>query len=234
MELWRILLVGAIVAGVVALLLPEPEKVPGLQGGVLVEEGTYVIERSGRRAGEEAFRLWLADGAYRIESALGPGRPGAVLVLDRGWNPLYYAEKGRTTVEIRIVGGRPRVATGSGLLRREVELPVLPPFAFLGAESVAPWFALYRQLLARAPGPEVTVVLAEERRALPAVGGERQPVELLVAGRPLPAEVLPVTLGGREVLLYGQGDLLLGARSADGDWVIYLKESLPDGLQPRR
>lgn len=234
MELWRILLVGAIVVGVVALLLPMPEGVPGLEGGVLIEEGTYVVVRAGQRVGEERFRLWLADGAYRIESVLEQGgrTVTAVFVLDRGWDPLYYAEKGATPVTLRIVGGRPRLATGSGLFQREVEFPVLPPFAFLGVSSVAPWFAVYRQLQARPPGAEVTAVLPGERQVLPAVGGARRAVELVVGERLLPAEVLPVTLGDREVLLYGQGDLLLGAMAAGGEWVVYLKESLPEGLQP--
>lgn len=234
MELWRIILVGAIVAGVIALLLPTPEGVPGLEGGALIEEGTYVVERAGQRVGEERFKLWLADGAYRIESAFEQGgrTVTAVLVLDRGWDPLYYAEKGATSVSVRIVGGRPRLATGSGLFRREVEFAVLPPFAFLGVSSVAPWFAVYRQLQVRPPGAEVTAVLAGERKALPAVGGARRAVELMVSGRPLPAEVLTVEVGGREVFLYGQGDLLVGARAADGKWVVYLKELLPDGLWP--
>lgn len=68
MDPWRILLIGAIVAGVVMLLVPGAEEIPGLEGGVQIEEGTYAWERAGQWAGDEAFTLWLVDSGYRVDS----------------------------------------------------------------------------------------------------------------------------------------------------------------------
>ncbi len=231
MEPWRVVLVVALALGVLALLLPAPEEVPGLTGGTLIEGGLYVLERSGKPLGEEEFSLWSGDGFYRVESAgrVEGEKFSSVLVLDRDWNPLYYAEGGRTPLAVRVVEGRPRVTTGSGLFRRETALVALPPLAFLGARAVAPWFALYRALQVRAG---LTAVLPGERAAVPVDGGRAEPVTLDVEGRPLPAEVYAVRLGNREVQLYGQGDLLLGGVIPAEGWVFYLREMLPRGLVP--
>ncbi|MFH1609145.1 MAG: hypothetical protein ABID40_00755, partial [Candidatus Bipolaricaulota bacterium] len=72
MDLWKILLAGILVVGAVLLLLPGsgPAEVPGLSGGVLIEQGTYVVERSGQRVGEEAFTLWLVDPGFRLDSSV--------------------------------------------------------------------------------------------------------------------------------------------------------------------
>lgn len=77
--------------------------------------------------GEEEFSLWLVGGFYRLESAgrFEGEKFSSVLVLDRDWNPIYYAEGGGR-LAVRVVEGRPRVTTGSGLLRREVALAALP------------------------------------------------------------------------------------------------------------
>lgn len=229
MELWRVVLVVALALGVVALLLPAPGEVPGLTGGTLIEGGTYVLERSGKPVGEEEFSLWLVGGFYRLESAgrFEGEKFSSVLVLDRDWNPIYYAEGGRTPLAVRVVEGRPRVTTGSGLLRREVALAALPPFAFLGARAAAPWFALYRAVQVRAG---LTAVLPGERATVPVEEGRAEPVTLDLEGRPIPAEVYAIRLGERVVRLYGQGDLLLGGVIPTEGVVFYLREMLPQGL----
>lgn len=233
MDLWRILLIGAVVAGVVLLLLPGPEEVPGLVGGVVVEEGTYVVERVGQNPIEETFALWVADGVYRVESALrvGTQKVEAILILDREWNPLYYAEKGQPPVSVRIAAGRPRVTSGSGLFRREVTLVGFPPYVFLGVETVGPWFAAHRYLQAQAHAVEVTAVLSGKRTTISLIGSAPEPVGLVVGERTLPAEVYHVRVGDGDVWLYGQGELLLGGSLPGEGWTFYLKEMLPDGLQ---
>lgn len=235
MDLWRMLLVGAIVVAAVFLLLPAPEEIPALPSdAVLVEEGTYAIEQDGQSVGEEAFSLWAAGTGYRIESRLvrGGRTIAATLVLDRAWNPLSFTEKGPVPVALRIVAGRPRLATGSGIFRREVAFDAFPPFAFLGVEAVGPWLAAYRyfQSQARSAVAQATAVLPGRRTTMPVVGFPPEPVSLVAAGREIPAEVYRVRLGDEHVELYGQGDLLLGGRLGAGR-VFYLTEILPDGLQ---
>lgn len=235
MDLWRILLLGAVVVGVVMLLLPGAEEVPGLVGGVLIEEGTYVLERAGQRVGEEAFAVWLVDSGYRVSSTarLGSQKVEAALVLDPSWNPIYYSEKGKAQVSFRIAKGKPTITVGSGLFRRETVLAAFPPFAVLGTEAVGPWFATYRYLQARArtASAEMTAVLSGKRTVVSLVGASPKAVGLNVGGRTLPAELYRVRLGEQEVWLYGQGDLLLAATAPSEGLVFYLKEMLPDGLR---
>lgn len=233
MDLWRILLVGAIIVGVVLVLLPVPEEIPGLVGGVLVEQGTYVVERTGSRPVEESFTLWLADGMYRIESTVrvGTRNVGAVLVLDRGWNPLYYVEKGQTQVSVRVVEGRPRITSGSGLFRRETTVAAFPPYAFLGVEAVGPWFAVLRYLQTQRSAREVTAVLPGKRAIASLVGSAPTPVGLAVGRNTLPAEAYRVRLGDADVWLYGQGELLMGGELPGEGGTFYLKEMLPGGLR---
>ncbi|MCX7749973.1 MAG: hypothetical protein N2320_00070 [Candidatus Bipolaricaulota bacterium] len=230
MELWRVVLIAALALGVVLLLLPAPQEVPGLAGGTQIEGGTYVLVREGKAVGEEVFSLWLVDGLYRIESTGRREGEGfaSLLVLDRDWNPLYYGEEGRSRVGVRVVEGRPRVVAGSGLFRRVTALSALPPFVFLGARAVGPWFALYRAVQVRGG---LTAVLPGERAAVPVEGGRPEPVTLDVAGKPLPAELYTVRVGGREVRLFGQGDLLLGGEVPGEGLVFYLREVLPGGLK---
>ncbi len=235
MDLWRILLIGAIVAGVVMLLVPGAEEIPGLEGGVQIEEGTYARERAGQWAGDEAFTLWLVDSGYRLDST-AQGEDGEVrasLVLDPGWNPIYYREKGEAQVSVRITEGKPRITLGSGLFQQETTLAALPPFAILGADAVGPWLAVYRYLQAhaRTARVEVTAVRSGLRTMAPLIGYPPEEVGLLVGERTLPAERYRVQLGGSEVWLYGQGELLLALDSPSDGLVVYLKEMLPDGLR---
>jgi hypothetical protein len=237
MDVWRILLAGVVVIGVVLLLLSGPglEEVPGLVGGVLVEQGTYAIERAGQRVGDEAFTVWLVDSGYRVDSTARMGNrvTTATLVLDPSWNPLYYRETGKAQVSVRISEGRPRVTLGSGLFQRETALDVLPPFAFLGADAGGPWVAIFRylQTRARAERVEVTAVRSGLRTTASLIGHPPEPVGLVTGGRTLPAERYRVQLGEREIWLYGQGDLLLALASPSEGLVFYLKEVLPDGLR---
>lgn len=235
MDLWRILLIGAIVVGVVVLLLPGGEEIPGLVGGVRIEEGTYVVERAGQRVADEAFTLWLVDSGYRVDSTARRGSQitEATLVLDSSWNPIYYREKGKTQVIVRIAEGRPRVTVGSGLFQRETALAALPPFAFLGTDAVGPWLAVFRYIQARprAVRTEVTAVRSGQRTVAPLVGYGPEEVGLLVGGRRLPVERYRVQVGGNEVWLYGQGDLLLALDAPGEGLVFYLKEMLPEGLR---
>ncbi|HAZ27106.1 TPA: hypothetical protein DCY65_05150 [Candidatus Acetothermia bacterium] len=235
MDLWRIVLIAAVALGVVLLLLPGPVEIPGLEGGVLVEQGTYVVMKAGQRVGEEAFTVWLVDSGYRVSSTArwGNHRLEARLILDPAWNPLYYTETGRTPLSVRVAEGRPTLTVGSGLFRRETVLPAFPPFAFLGAEVVGPWFAVHRYLHAQArAGPvEVTAVLLRERTTVSLVGSPPEPVGLGVGERTLPAERYHVRLGEREIWLYGQGELLLAMAAPNEGLVFYLREMLPDGLR---
>lgn len=235
MDLWRILLIGAVVVGVVMLLLPRPEEVPGLVGGVRIEEGTYVVERAGQRVGEEAFTLWVVDSGYRVDSTLRRGgeTTEATLVLDQGWHPLYYREKGKIGVAVRIAEGRPRVTLGSGLFQKETTLDALPPFAILGTDAVAPWVAVFRYLHARVRRgqAEVTAVRSGLRALAALVAHPAEAVGLVVGERILPAERYRVQLGESVVWLYGQGDLLLALAAPNEGRVFYLKEMLPDGLR---
>jgi len=233
MDLWRILLIGAVVVGLVLVLLPAPEEIPGSVGGEIVEQGTYVVERTGLSPLEETFTLWMVGDLYRVESTLrvGAREVKAILVLDRWWNPLYYVETGQAPVSVRIVEGRPRVTSGSGLFRRESTVDAFPPYAFLGVEAVGPWFAVHRYLHAQPRAGSVTAVLPGKRTTVSLVGSAPESVGLVSGGRTLPAEVYRVRLGDEDVWLYGQGDLLVGGKLFGEGWTFYLREVLPDGLQ---
>jgi len=231
MDPWRIVLVGFVALGLVLFFFSGPEEVPGLVGGVLIEEGIYVVERGGERRGEEAFAVWLLDSGFRIDSRaqIGRERITASLVLDPAWNPLYYVEKGRAHVTFRIVDGKPTLRVGAGLFVRPAELDALPPFALLGAEAVAPWFAVYR-CLQTSPAPGWTAILAGGRATAPLIASPSEAVGLIVGERMLPAERYRVQVGEREISLYGQGELLLALSAPSEGLVFYLKEMLPDGL----
>lgn len=233
MDLWKIALVGVVVVGLVLFFFPGPEEIPGLEGGALVEEGTYVLERAGQRVGEEAFTLWRVADGYRIDSTVRLGRSTvtASLVLDSAWNPLYYAERGKQAITFRFVNGVPTLRVGWGLVVRSTRFAILPPLAFLGAEAVGPWFAVYRSLQSRLRPNELTAILAGERTTASLVGSPPEEVGLLVLGRMFPAERYRVRVGDREFWLYGQGDLLLAMATADGEPIVHLKEMLPDGLR---
>lgn len=229
MDPWRVVLVGFVTLGVL-LFFFGPEEIPGLVGGVPIEGGIYVVERGGARRGEEAFTVWLLDFGFRIESRvqIGGERVTATLVLDSGWNPLYYVEKGRTPVAFRIVDGKPTMRVGGGLFGRTIELDDPPPFALLGAEAVAPWFAVYRSL--QTTSAERTAILAGGRGTAPLVGSAAQKVALLVGERTVPAELRRLRVGEWDVVLYGQGELLLALSAPSEGLVFYLKEMLPEGL----
>lgn len=233
MDFWRILLLGALIVGVVLVMMPAPDEIPGLAGGVVVEQGTYVVERSGSSPVEETFSLWMVDGLYRVESTLhlGTRAVAAIVVLDQGWNPLYYAEKNHAALSARIIEGRPRITSGSGLFRRETTVTAFPPYAFLGAEVVGPWYAVHRFLQAQSHGAEVAAVLPGKRVTAPLSGSSPASVGLVAAGRILPAEAYHVRLGNADVWLYGQGELLIGGKMSAEGLTFYLKEVLPDGLQ---
>ncbi|MBC7170420.1 hypothetical protein H5T54_05790 [Candidatus Bipolaricaulota bacterium] len=231
MDLWRIVLVGFVALGLVLFFFSGPEEIPGLVGGVPIEEGTYVVERGGQRVGEEGFTVWLVDSGFRIDSRARIGHQSvlASLVLDPSWNPLYYAERGRSQVTFRIVDGTPTLRVGVGLFVRATEFAALPPFVLLGAEAVAPWFAVYR-CLRTSPALERTAIVAGTRATAPLVGFAPEGVELVVGERTLPAERYLVRVGEREVSLYGQGDLLLALSVPSEGLVLYLQEILPGGL----
>ncbi len=233
MDLWRILLIGVVIAGVVLVLLPAPEEIPGLVGGEIVEQGTYVVERRGGTLVEETFTLWLVGETYRLESRLQVGTQivEVVLVLDRGWNPLYYVEKGRAPVSVRVVEGRPRITSGSGLFRRETMVAVFPPYAFLGVEAIGPWYAVHRYLQAQPSARALTAVLPGSRSTVPLVGSPPEPAGLAADGRTLPAEAYRVRLGEGDAWLYGQGELLVAGKLPGEGGTFYLKELLPDGLR---
>ncbi len=239
MDLWKILLAGIVVVGVVLLLLPGPgpEEIPGLSGGVLIEQGTYVLERSGQRVGEETFTLWLLDSGFRVDSSVRLNVGGqrieasASLVLDPEWNPIYYVEAGKERVAVHVADGKPTVVVGAGWTRRSTTLVGSPPFVVLGVDTVGPWHAAYRLLQARARAPvQATALLASARATASLSGSPAEPAGLLVRGRTLPVERHRVRLGEREIWLYGQGDLLLGGTSPSDGTAFYMLEMLPDGL----
>jgi len=236
MDLWRILLIGAVVVGVVLFLLPGAEEVPGLIGGEQIEGGTYVVERAGQPAIEETFSVWRVEAGYRVATSTRVGRQvvEAALVLDTGWNPIYYVERSKGQVSVRVAGGRPVITRGTGLFKSETVLMALPPYAIVGGEVVGPWFATYRylQAQARAAQAEVTAVLPAQRAVAPLVGQPTEAVELAVGGRLLPAERMIVRVGDQELTLYGQGELLLAMTWPSAGLVFYLKEMLPEGLTP--
>jgi len=239
MDLWKILLAGILAVGVVLLLLPGsgPEEVPGLSGGVLIEEGTYVVERSGQRVGEEAFTLWLVDSGFRLASSARLNVDGqrseasASLVLDPEWNPIYYVEAGKERVAVHVADDKPTVVVGSGWTRRSTKLVGSPPFVVLGVDTISPWCAAYRLLQARARTTVQATALLPSARATASLSGSLAgPAGLIVRGRTLPVERYRVRLGEWEIWLYGQGDLLLGGSSPSEGTTFYMQEMLPDGL----
>ncbi|MBC7092664.1 hypothetical protein H5T53_01445 [Candidatus Bipolaricaulota bacterium] len=245
MDLWKILLLGAVVVGLVLLLQmgSRPVAVPEPLPGSLVEQGTFAIEQAGQRVGEEAFTVWLVEVGFRVDSEVRLTVSGqtvelaAELLLSPDWAPLAYtlvvqAPHGKQRVAARIAGEKVTFEAVAGLARQDRELTGTPPFAVLDNNVIGHWHALHRFLRAagRTGETQGTALIPQAFAALPFRTQPPEPVGLKVGERTLPAERYRVQLADQEVWLYGQGELLLGVVFPAQLAVAYLEEVLPDGL----
>ncbi|MCR4392452.1 MAG: hypothetical protein NUV94_06775 [Candidatus Acetothermia bacterium] len=241
MDLWKILLLGAVVVGLILLFQmgSRPVAVPEPLPGSLVEQGTFAIEQAGQRVGEEAFTVWLVEAGFRVDSEvrLTGVELAAELLLSPDWTPLSYTlvvqtPHGKQHLAARIAGEEVTFEAVVGLVRQDRELTETPPFAVLDNNVIGHWHALYRFLRAAGRTGEMqgTALIPQAFAALPFRAQPPEPVGLKVGERTLPAERYRVQLADQEVWLYGQGELLLGAVFPTQLALAYLEEVLPDGL----
>lgn len=240
MDMWKLVLIAAAVLGLVVILhvASGPGELPPPPEGRPIEEGTYALEENGKTIGEERFAVWLVEGGFRVDSALRLEWQNleltAWLRLGADWAARQYEARlkrarGGERLSARIEDGEATVETKAGLTRRAKKLPGVPPMVVLESSAIGPWYAVYR-FFQGVRGRRATALLPWAGSVAPLQAGPPEPVELRVRGRNLPAERFRVQVGDEEILLYGQGDLLLGVAFPGRRFVAYLVEVLPDGL----
>lgn len=231
MDIWKILILALVLAGV-ALVFSGPPEPPKLPEGARVEEGTFRVTTS-RGSWEEIFGVYPADVGFRVVSIAH--REGEVLfeaelLYDRDWLPLagtitrrvpeearhLYAFSG-TEVSVRIQrGSREKAATFS-----------VPEGSLLWEpEVLASWYALLRA----APKERVLSTFScLEGRTWQGEIEAGQEVQLRTLGREIPATLRHLRLDGEVYEIFQQGELLLGAQGEG--FSAYLVEVLPEGVQ---
>ncbi len=238
MDLWKVVLVGAALLGLVVLFLVAtgPGDLPTPPDGRLLDEGTFVLEQGGVRLGEEKFAVWVLPNGFRIDSTATLGREerrswavvGADWTLHR-YEAVRMAPRVWETISARAEEGQVVVETKAGLSRQTKRLPEVPPVVVVHHPAVGLWYTALR-LLVQGGGTFSALVLGESRIA-PVEGAAPQAVGLRIPGRILPVERYRVRLGDEEVVLYGQGELLIGIEIPAKDFLAYMVEILPTGLE---
>ncbi len=230
MDLWKLLILGVIVVGLF-LLLGSPPELPKLPEGVRIEEGTFrILSQTGAR--EEIFGIYPVDAGFRVVSILherGKVLVEADLLYAPDWTPLAGTITQRQPSEIRwlfaLSGEEVVIRRQEGPREFAQNFPISEKVFPFDRDLLAPWDAIFRE------GEKDQVQLLDVRAgtSYDLVLGPEEEVELLVLGRPIPAERRTVTLGDQNFRVYRQGDLLLGVL---GEGLkAYLVEILPEGIQ---
>ncbi len=230
MDLWKLLMLGVIAAGLL-LIFGSPPEPPKLPEGFRVEEGTFHHRMAGGTR-EELFGIYPVDAGFRVVSLLHD--KGKVLVeadflYGPDWTPLAGTLTQRAPEEVRWLFS---FDTGEAVVRKQVgprettEIFPLSGRAFpFDGDLLGPWDPVFRA------DPQAAVELLDIRRGSPRTMtlGTPEETKLRVFGRALPAERLEVTGEEGTLRFYRQGELLIGVRGEGLE--AFLVEVLPEGIQ---
>jgi hypothetical protein len=231
MDLWKLLILGVVLVGLV-LIFGSPPEAPKLPQGNRIEEGTFRITTPAGTK-EEIFGIYPVDAGFRLVSIVHEG--GKILLeadflYAPDWTPLGGTLTQRKPEEARWIFA---FSEGEMIVRKQVGARETLATLALEASSfpwdreiVASWYAPIRKAregmtfwavdVRTGEKAEVKVVKVEESR-------------LLSLGRPLPAERLKLSLLEKEVTAFRQGELLLALKTPEIQ--AYLLEILPEGIR---
>ena len=231
MDLWKLLILGVVLVGLVLIFWSPPET-PKLPPGIRIEEGTFkILTPTGTK--EEIFGIYPVDAGFRLVSIVHEG--GKILLeadflYAPDWTPLGGTLTQRKPVEMRWIFA---VSEGEIMVRKQVGArETLSTLAIEASsfpwdgEIVSSWYAPIR--LAR-EGEEFWAVEVRTGRKAGVKVEKIQETFLSALGRLLPAERLTLLFDGKEVAAFRQGDLLLALRISD--FQAYLSEILPEGIR---
>lgn len=231
MDLWKLLILGVILVGLVVVFQSPPEP-PKLPEGLRVEEGTFRHRTPTGVTREELFGIYPVDAGFRVVSLLCEGGKVIVeadLLYGPDWTPLAGTVAQRSPTEIRWLFA---FAPEETMVRKQVgpretteTIPLAGPAFPVDRDLLGPWYALFRA------GSLGSVELLDVRqRTVHKVSiPSPEPVSLRVLGRALPAERLGVSWEEGMLWFYRQGELLIGMQGEKGQ--AFLVEVLPEGIE---
>ena len=231
MDLWKLLILAVVVAGMV-LVLSQPPALPRLPAGERVEEGTFRVTTP-QGSWEEIFGVYPVDAGFRVVSILhqkGKVLLEADLLYDPRWQPLAGTLTRRVPAEVRhlyaFTGTQVLVRLQRGARETLETFPIPEGTLLWEPEVLGTWYALMRAS-SGAGDLRVFSCLSSGVWTGQLEGGTE--VWLRAFGRPLPATLRRLLLDGQEFELFQQGDLLVGVHSPTLS--AHLVEILPEGLQ---
>lgn len=230
MDLWKLLILGVVLVGLVLIFWSPPEA-PKLPPGNRVEEGTFrVVTPTGTR--EEIFGIYPVDAGFRLASIVHEG--GKILLeadflYAPDWTPLGGTLTQRKPEEVRWIFA---FSEGEILVRKQVGArETLTTLAIEASsfpwdwEIVSSWYAPMRTAQ---EGRGFWAVDVRTGRKAEVKVEKVQEAFLSALGRLLPAERLELFLDEKKVTAFRQGDLLLALKTAE--FQAYLLEILPEGV----
>ncbi len=233
MDLWKLLILGMVLVGLVLIFWSPPET-PKLPPGTRIEEGTFrIVTPAGTR--EEIFGIYPVDAGFRLVSIVHEG--GKILLeadflYAPDWTPLGGTLTQRKPEEARWIFA---FSEGEMIVRNQVgaretlsTLPIEASSFPWDREIVSSWYAPIRR--AREGEGFWAVEVRTGEKAEVSVEKVREAF-LSALGRPVPAERLDLFLDEKEVTAFRQGDLLVALRGPE--FQAYLSEILPEGIRER-
>ena len=238
MDLGKLLLVAAAIVGLVLLIqiAAGPGELPDPPEGRFLDGGTFALVQGGNRLGEEKFSAWIVAQGFRIDTEVklagGEVRQGWMTTAS-SWSLTRY-ENLRSgprvweTTSVKIEQGQVTVETKAGLSRKTKKLPEVPPLLVQDPPAVGPWFAALRMILGGTR--RLALLKVRDGQIVPVEVRSMLAVGLQILGKKLPVERYTLRVGEEEVILYGQGDLLIGLSFPGQGLQAYMVEVLPTGL----
>lgn len=230
MDLWKLLILALVVAGIV-LVLSQPPAPPKLPPGQRVEEGTFRVTTL-QGSWEEIFGVYPVDAGFRVVSILhqrGKVLVEADLLYDPRWQPLAGTITRRVPEEVRYLyaftGQEVLVRVQRGPRETTETFPISEGTLLWEPEILGTWYALLRA----SPKEELRAFSCLASQTWTGRVDAGNEVWLRALGRTIPTTLRHLVLDGQEFELFQQGDLLLGVQGQDLS--AHLVEVLPEGLQ---